>query len=137
MSLLAGTLRELAGFTEALKLQARATQRPHGTHGALTQRRARRNGRVSLSWQRPGLGCAAAAPPGRDHATHAKRNTYAQSLTRRVSVCPVFLHRAAQTDSVLVEQLSALERGPLDEVKALRKCAPPSWKWRRALSCVR
>ena len=28
----------------------------------------------------------------------------------------------AQTDSVLVEQLTALERGPLDEVKALRKC---------------
>ena len=28
----------------------------------------------------------------------------------------------SQTDSVLVDQLTALERGPLEEVKALRKC---------------
>jgi hypothetical protein len=35
---------------------------------------------------------------------------------------PAHARRAPQTDSVLVDQLTALERGPLEEVKALRKC---------------
>ena len=73
MSLLSGTLRELAGFTEALRSQARA-----------------------------------GAPLSQPLAAGA--------------ALPAHARRGPQTDSVLVDQLTALERGPLEEVKALRKC---------------
>ena len=75
MSLLSGTLRELAGFTEALRSQARARR--------------------------------AADSAARERALVLPAHA------------PLY---GSQTDSVLVDQLTALERGPLEEVKALRKC---------------
>jgi hypothetical protein len=132
MSLLSGTLRELAGFTEALRVQARARRpthpRPLTQPSAAAAAGPRAGGAGATPTRRAGRACTPAAGAstlsrgGRACSGARARRALFSLNPRLLPLCVHFVR--AQTDSVLVDQLTALERGPLDEVKALRKCAP-------------